>query len=434
MVIEAQGGHAVLGSSCTVSEVLRQLWREGSVMVQRRIAERVDIPLDLQLSAAGHDDMTVRGAIASNTSTDPQVLAELAAHEEQRPVQLALVRNLSTPDHALVELVGLDNDMWLHALGRHHEDTPSRRAAARLFAAQSDATGSSAANQIARMLGPCHGVWETSACWAGPDASALVLAAARQSGVGVDVRERVLEWLTRYMHASLGATHRDALDAAAAVGEHLDSTTEQRRRALELLGGSSAGRITEALLVWERIESTPGVAVYLSPLELLDHLEHLQHRVHHERIVPVLVTVLSSVSVRDDAVAARLRRLHTPLIGRAAQQLFDNGRADQLAALMTVVGAGMLDHCTDPWEMIDSVEIPLSVLLDARCFRQQPRRTLSVLRPLSSLCRLERCFLDAAVLAVADVADDAARGTASALLLEWDGTLDELLDTAASLS
>jgi hypothetical protein len=303
-----------------------------------------------------------------------------------------------------------------------------------MFAAQSDATGSSAANQIARMLGACHGIWETSARWAGPGASALVLAAARQPGVGADVRERVLDWLTRYMHASLGETHRDALDAAAAVGEHPDSTTVQRRRALQLLGGSSAGRVTEALLVWERIGSAPADVLYMSPVTLLDHLEHLQHRVDHERIAPVLVAVLSTVAVRDDAVAARLRRLHTPLIGRAAQQLFDIGRTDLLPTLLTVVDAAILDHCTNPWEMIESVDIPLPVLLDARCFRQQPRKTLSVLRPLSALCRLERCFLDAAVLAVADVADDTARETASALLLEWNGTLDELLDTAASLS
>jgi hypothetical protein len=285
------------------------------------------------------------------------------------------------------------------------------------------------------MIGEDDAVWEAAVSNAGSAATALVLAAGTLAQGSPELRDEVLLWLERNGHAALGEAHTDVLNAAAAVGEHPQSTHRQRERVLAFLGGHRSGLRTEILQAWHsgtllgQIETSHGAA------QVVSSLGELQDRVAHQALAPLLAKALTNLGPlwQSASVQHHIRGLYNPLLGLAIESIPQEGDTTVLYNLSAVVGCAFLDHCQDPWSKALNLPVTVEQLLVVRAFREDPRRTLSVLRPLAVICRQDRIFADTAIKAVLELPDTQAAHTASVLFSEWEGTLDELLEAAQKL-
>jgi hypothetical protein len=366
----------------------------------------------------------------------PQLLHELAGIEKEHVVLAALFRNPATPPDPLIGRVAAHRDLWLIALGREDADVGLRRAALCCYAADSDASGPSASSQISRIVGGDPDLWCDVVRASSPHASGLVLAASRVRGDSHELRDLILDWLELHGPGTIGQAHNDVVQAIAEIGEHPSSCVGQRRRALHLLAGRGAGALTESLVIWEEggLSSVPA-----SPAEsasVLRHVVQLQHRVAHRELAEALARTISALPLNawnDVALTSLLGRVQNPLLGAAAEKILRNGVTDALHRLAQCVGPAFADHTEDPWAILQNVCLPAVKMLEVRAIREDPTRTISTLRPLADLCRLDADLQAAAIDVLAAIADPDVALVATALLREWSGTMDELLETAHSL-
>jgi hypothetical protein len=430
-------GHDRLSVADAHEQVLGHLWHKDDQANRVRLASRTDLPLDLLSVAASDVDPAVRSKVCENPSTPVALLSRIATEERHPAVLASLLRNSATPPHLLLTHVEQNSDLWLLAMARSPEDRELRETAFRCFAATNDASGSAASAQLTRMLGNDPALWRVVVRAAGPRATALVLAATRSTLVDPLLLDDVLDWLEIHAASVTGSADHDVVRAAAQVGEHPVATSDHRHRALRLIGTRKEASMTEALVAWERNGPVRSAWDDESPIGILQAIGFLQHRIRHEELAELLVPLLVGMSAKDwqdVSFDSRIKALFNPLLGHTIDLLTELGEDVPVTCLILLCGAAPLDYCQDPWRSVRGLEIPMPILLEVHTFRTQPLRTLSELRPLRSLITGHPDYLDAVVGAVSTLPSHAAVHTASALLVDWEGTLDELLDTALALS
>jgi hypothetical protein len=427
------------------SSLQKRLWSSGDPLVRRALARRSDLLEELAVEVV--NDPTLVSSWASVGRPAGQLLATAIRTAADEHSLMGLIRQVSLDAVQAKDLAGRCSPIvgWYMIEKQSHLLTDEVASAlVHAYVSAMEPRGDGPGRVFEDTLGDNDALWAAAASAVTLDTLPVLRAVATRSTTRPGLQYAVVESLERLDDDtdSLDERKQRTIDAVAEQLLHnpqLPQPLVERIAALRCIGSDVDVTVRRQLDLVGLLNSLGCDPQKVGPCEDAGHVDAL-HRLSglpSEVRLPGDLVTLSALMHREKLTSQQLRTLleacRGPVSRQVASRLTDCGRTAELVTLVEHLGMPCLDNIEDPLPVLLTLARSGSALITDRNVSVEHRcSVVGSYRPLYNLLR--ESGLTTVVLEAIENLDPVSRDVALGLIGEWEGDLNELLATAASLA